>query len=115
MFWLLICRCNDASKVKQYETIARKVQYAINDTEIFHLTGCVSKCDKYHFKAYPRSEIEERTSARLSTSMLMISFLLPNGRNELKEQVRNDHTYIASVYKIKNFIASQCMILVLAP
>lgn len=75
--------------MKQYETIAQKVQYAINDTEIFRLTGCLSKCDKYHFKAYLRSELVERPSP---SSMLMISFLLPNGRNELKEQVVNDHS-----------------------
>ena len=77
-------RCNDIIKMKQYETLASKIQYAINDTEIFRLTGCLSRCDKYHFKAYQRSETQERPSP---TSMLMINFLLPNGRNELKEQV----------------------------
>ena len=74
--------------MKQYENLAKKVEYAINDTEIFRLTGCLSKCDKYHFKAYPRRELEEHPS---NTSSVGIAFLLPNGQNELKEQVRNDH------------------------
>ena len=73
--------------MKLYETIAEKVQYAINDTDIFRLTGCLSKCDKYHFKA-SGGVLQERPSPK---SMLMIAFLLRNGRNELKEQVGDDH------------------------
>ena len=84
----LLFRCNDTSKVNHYEAIAKKVQYAINDTEIFHLTGCLSKCNKYHFKAYARSELIK--SEPRNTTELRISFRLPNGRSELREQVRNN-------------------------
>ena len=84
VYHCLLFRCNDTSKVNHYETIAKQIQYAINDTEIFHLTGCLSKCNKYHFKAYARSELGK--SLR-DTTELRISFRLANGRSELREQV----------------------------
>ena len=64
--------------------MAKNVQFAINDTKIFQLTGCLSSCDKYHFSAHPRTELKYYHS---NTSSLEISFMIPNGHNEVKEQV----------------------------
>ena len=69
--------------------IAQKIQYAINDTEIFHLTGCLSKCDKYYFTANARSELIPYDNATPAPSF-NISFWIPNGQNEIKQQVEID-------------------------
>ena len=75
--------------MKQYATIAQKIQYAINDTEVFHLTGCLSKCDKYHYVSHPRTELREKDFKTPGPSF-RISFRIPNGQNEVKEQVEKD-------------------------
>ena len=71
--------------MQQYLALAKKIQYAVNDTQIYQLTGCTSSCDKYHFSAHPRSDLEFFYS---NMSSLRISFMIPNGHNEVKEQVR---------------------------
>ena len=75
--------------MKQYATIAQKIQYAINDTEVFHLTGCLSKCDKYHYVSHPRTELREKDFKTPGPSF-RISFRIPNGQNEVKEQVEKN-------------------------
>ena len=72
------------SKVQQYNSLAEKIQYAVSDTKIFELTGCLANCDKYHYKAYPRSDLDAYYS---NVSSFQVSFLIPNGHNEVKEQV----------------------------
>ena len=66
--------------------MAKKIQYAVNDTQIYQLTGCMSSCDKYHFSTHPRSDLKFYHS---NISSLMISFMIPNGHNEVKEQVNS--------------------------
>ena len=81
----LIIRCNETYQVELYARMAKKIQYTINDTEIFRLTGCLSNCDKYHYTAQPRSEVKKTwTFNKPSTG---ITFVFPNGKNEVKEQV----------------------------
>ena len=70
--------------MEQYLEIAKKIEYAVSDTQIFQLTGCMSSCDKYHFSAHPRSELK---FYHTDTPSLKISFMIPNGHNEVKEQV----------------------------
>ena len=78
-------RCNETSEVKQYARIARDIQYTHNDTQIFQLTGCLANCDKYHYTARPRSEFDTYDD---DTPSLAIKFIIPNGHNESKEQVK---------------------------
>ena len=73
--------------MKQYAMISQKIQYAINDTEIFHLTGCLSKCDKYHYVVQPRTEVMVRDN-KIPGPSFRLSFRISNGQNEVKEQVR---------------------------
>ena len=81
-------RCNDINQVKQYAKIAHKIEYAVDDEEIFHLTGCLSKCDKYYYSAQARSELRPYSyNTAPDTPSFHISFLIPNGQNEVKEQV----------------------------
>ena len=92
-------RCNDINQVKQYAKIAHKIEYAVDDEEIFLLTGCLSKCDKYYYSAQARSEL--RPYSKLHTNAaprFQISFLLPNGRNEIKEQVKFNLIMIVYLY-----------------
>ena len=85
-YFKLIFRCNETSQVNQYAILAKEIQYAVNDTEIFRLTGCLSKCDKYHYTASPRSDLKIYVSDRPS---LGIQFMFSNGKNEIKEQVKS--------------------------
>ena len=72
--------------------MAQKIQYAINDTEIFHLTGCLSRCDKYYHGVNQNTEVIERDN-KFPGPSFQILFKIPSGRNELKEQVGIDLTY----------------------
>ena len=83
-------RCNHTNQVNQYVMMARKIQHAINDMEIFKLTGCLSKCDKFHYDAYPRVELKDKGSTKKNKTYgdYYISFVIPNGRNEIREQVK---------------------------
>ena len=86
-----ILRCNKTNQVEHYAVMAKEIQYAINDTEIFRITGCLSRCDKYHYNAQPRSDMKiYRTSDRPSAG---IQFIFSNGKNEVKEQVMSEHNY----------------------
>ena len=71
--------------------MAKKIQHANSDVEIFKLTGCLSKCDRYHYTATPQVEIKDKGVANTSNNQIpnfFIIFTIPNGRNEVKEQVR---------------------------
>ena len=72
--------------------MAQMIQYAINDTEIFRLTGCLSKCDKYYYGVNQNTEVIERDN-KFPGPSFQILFKIPSGRNELKEQVGFDLTY----------------------
>ena len=80
----LFFRCTHTGQLKQYALTAQKIQFAVDDTQIFQLTGCLASCDKYHYSAYPRADLEWLNGYKDS---LQISFMLPNGHNEVKEQV----------------------------
>ena len=75
--------------------MAKKIQYAVNDTEIFSLTGCLSNCDKYHYTAHSR---DEQRSYMSNMRSYVIHFMFANGKNEIKEQVRGDATTIYTTY-----------------
>ena len=66
--------------------LAKKIQWAHSDTEVFKLTGCLSNCDKYHYVAKPTST--ERIDHKSDSPSLLIKFVIPKGQNELKEQVK---------------------------
>ena len=66
--------------------LAKNIQYAVNDSEISRLTGCLSSCDKYHYIANSNTDLR---SYRSYTDSFEIAFMMSNGRNEVKEQVRH--------------------------
>ena len=77
----------------QYAKLARNIQYAVNDTEIFWLTGCLANCDKYHYIANPGNDLVEYDmwmNPHLARTV-KIHFMFSNGRNEVKEQVLNEN------------------------
>ena len=59
-----------------------------DDNEIFELTGCLSKCDKYEYSAravndlqnYPAKDPED-------INTITMRFIVPSGEYELREQV----------------------------
>ena len=59
-----------------------------NDTEIFKLTGCLSKCDKYSYKIYARSALEPTDCKGLNNTMKVL-FGFTSGIHEIREQVVN--------------------------
>ena len=70
--------------------MAKRIQYAINETEVYRITGCLSSCERYHYTAIPRSDMKFYRSSRPS---LKIAFGFQNGKNEVKEQVNMDLSF----------------------
>ena len=90
MLYTCTCRCHERNQVENYVMLAKKIQFTINDTMLFKLTGCLSKCDKYHYIAHPRTELKVyHPPPGQNIPTFEISFTIPNGRNEVKEQVIN--------------------------
>ena len=70
--------------------MAREIQHANDEVEIFKLTGCLSKCNRYHYTATPKVEIKDKGVANTTNDQIpnyFIIFTISNGRNEVKEQV----------------------------
>ena len=70
--------------------MARNIQHAIDEVDIFKLTGCLSKCDRYHYTATPKFEMKDKGVANTTNNQIpnyYIMFSIPNGKNEVKEQV----------------------------
>ena len=90
MIPFIILRCNTINQVNQYIKMAREMQHAIDDMKIFQLTGCLSKCNKYHYIATPRGELKDKglpNAATFNIPTYKVYFAILNGRNEVKEQV----------------------------
>ena len=69
--------------------MAREIQHAINETDIFKLTGCTPKCDRFRYIAYPKHDLVDKGFTKNNeTGNFYISFVIPNGRYEIREQVK---------------------------
>ena len=60
-----------------------------DDNGIFELTGCLSKCDKYKYSAWPLNDLQHYPAEDYSTAIntLYLRFYVPSGDYELMEQV----------------------------
>ena len=60
-----------------------------DDNGIFELTGCLSKCDKYKYSAWPLNDLQHYPAEDYSTAIntLYLRFYVPSGEYELREQV----------------------------
>ena len=70
-----------------------------NETEIFHMTGCLSTCDIYEYSAEP--EIEYVNPSETESNIIQIGFHFKSGRHELKEQA-NIIKYLYKLLTIKS-------------
>ena len=61
--------------------------YEGNETEIFHLTGCLSTCDKYDYAIQPFTNLQGFENTESTENTYTLKFVLPTGRHEQKEQV----------------------------
>ena len=59
------------------------------DNGIFELTGCLSKCDKYKYNAWPLNDLQNYPPEdnNWPNNTLWISFIVPSAEYELREQV----------------------------
>ena len=88
MITIIILRCNNINQVKQYIKMARDIQHSIDDMDIFKLTGCLSKCNKYHYTAIPRGYLNDRgVPDENYVPNYKVQLSIPSGKNEVKEQV----------------------------
>ena len=80
--------------MNKYAMMSGKIQHALDEKEIFELTGCLSKCDKYHYIATPNRDLKDKgdadTKKRHQIANYHVSFGIHSGRNEVKEQVEFD-------------------------
>ena len=84
-------RCNDTIQLIKYNNLANKL-YKANETEIYEMTGCLSKCDKYEYDVQPMTDIVTTDSPAGShlDNTIELRFIFTNGRHELKEQVTHE-------------------------
>ena len=61
-----------------------------NGTEIFVLTGCLSKCDKYSYTAQARDDLQI-IDCKHPENTLDITFGFPSGLHEIREQVTSQN------------------------
>ena len=83
------CRCKNATQVLEYEQYIRKLDYA-NDNGIFDLTGCLSRCHKYKYKARSLGIVmknSKQTGQDISPNTIQLSFYFPTTEHEVREQV----------------------------
>ena len=67
-----------------------KIQHALDEKEIFELTGCLSKCDKYQYIATSWRDFKDKGVANTTNNQVAnfyVTFAITTGRNEVKEQV----------------------------
>ena len=68
--------------------MARDVQHSIDDMQIFKLTGCISKCNKYYYTAIPRGDLRDKGAPEDNdVPNFKVHFAILNGKNEVREQV----------------------------
>ena len=88
MISFLTLRCNNIDQVEQYIKMARDIQHSIDDMDIFKLTGCLSKCNKYHYTAIPRGALRDKgVPEQNDVPNYKVQFAILSGKNEVKEQV----------------------------
>ena len=68
--------------------MARDIQHSIDYMDIFKLTGCLSKCNKYHYTAFPRGALVDwGVPEEYEIPNYKVQFAILSGTNEVKEQV----------------------------
>ena len=84
---LTLLRCNETQEILNYAKHSMRLDMA-NDTEIFMLSGCLSKCDKYSYNVRPRGDLQVTDCKDPTRNRVEISFGLPSGLHEIREQAR---------------------------
>ena len=84
---LTLLRCNETQEILNYAKYSMRLDMA-NDTEIFMLTGCLSKCDKYSYIVQSRGDLQVTDCKDPTRNRVEISFGLPSGLHEIREQAR---------------------------
>ena len=69
-----------------YAKYIRKLDRA-NDTDIYKLTGCLSKCDKYSYSAQARDDLQKKDCKGTPNNTVKVTFGFPSGLHEIREQV----------------------------
>ena len=85
---LLLHRCNETPELLKFGMFSMKLRTA-NETEIFKLTGCLSKCDKYFYTIHARTELGTTKCKKASyNNTIKVSFGFESGLHEIREQVQ---------------------------
>ena len=80
-------RCTETLQYQEYDRINRRLMNS-DDNEIFKLTGCLSKCDKYKYSARQLNDIQYfRTEEPDFINTLLLRVYVASGEYELREQV----------------------------
>ena len=82
-------RCGDNKEYLEYAKLGTYL-FRANDNEIYNVTGCLSKCDKYKYTAQPQDVFRKTmTDDPIMNDTLQMFFYIPSGEHEVKEQVRD--------------------------
>ena len=83
-------RCNESREISDYADFKySKVFTVLNETEIFDLTGCLSKCDKFWYTIHSKGPLDTETCKKyIPNNTLHMTFGFTNGIHEIREQVQ---------------------------
>ena len=81
-----LCRCNTTKQLIQYAHL-HQTFWQVNDKEIFEQTGCLSKCNKYSYKAEPVDSFTKRDTVARFNNTLRLVLWFPTNEYESRKQV----------------------------
>ena len=78
-------RCDKTSQYDKYANMIGEL-YDADDTEIFELTGCLSRCDKFRYTVKEHRPLQQTRKA-WTNNTLDLAFWFLSGEHEVRQQV----------------------------
>lgn len=77
-------RCNETNQIEEYKNIINKL-YPANSNQIYNMTGCLSKCDRYSYAIKPTTDLTRPTWNKNNDSIALWLYV-STGETEVREQ-----------------------------
>ena len=85
-------RCDDFTQYKKYCNLTAEI-YQSNANKIYKITGCLSKCERYHYTIKPKTGVISNEGER----DMSIYLYLPTGETEVMKQVNTPFNLLRSM------------------
>ena len=87
--YLCCSRCNETNQIEEYKNIINKL-YPANSNQIYNMTGCLSKCDRYSYAIKPTTDLTRPTWNKNNDSIALWLYV-STGETEVREQVSKEY------------------------